>query len=580
MIHAVRANRPSFRAVEFTNGFNIVVADRTKDSRKKDSRNGLGKTTLIEIIHFCLGSKAPRPGRGLRTKLLRGWVFSLEITLGQQRIIVRRSVDDPKSVVLEGDLRGFKGKVSLWDQLVLSVEDWTMILGEKMFGLPRSEQDQLYSPTFRSLISYIARRGRGGFLDPFEHMSKQRAWSRQVNVAFLLRLSWENARVWQELKDEETALRSLKKAATTGLVKGMLGKLGELETEKVRLEEIARRRNQTLRSFKVHEEYREIEKEATRLTAEISSLSNDNFMDRQMLDLYREGLTETLQPETDEITSLYEQFGVQLPGVVTRRLEEVRTFHHVLINNRKKFLDAEIRKLRRQIDQREHDLRRFSDQRAGLMTTLEGHGALEDFNRLQQRYSGTLSQLEDIKQKVENLRAFETGTSELKIKQEELQQRTRLDHDERQTLRERAISLFNANSQDLYQAPGRLVVDIGKSGYKFDVNIERSGSEGIESMKIFCYDLMVAELWSEMKCSPGFLIHDSTLFDGVDERQVALALERAAEVSANSGFQYICTFNSDMIPTGEFSPEFVVDDYIRLRLTDASPEGSLLGLRY
>ena len=38
---------------------------------------------------------------------------------------------------------------------------------------------------------------------------------------------------------------------------------------------------------------------------------------------------------------------------------------------------------------------------------------------------------------------------------------------------------------------------------------------------IFCFDLMLADLATRRGLSPGFLIHDSHLFDGVDERQVA-----------------------------------------------------------
>ena len=55
MIIAVRSNMPSFNEIELKPGFNVVLADRTKESTKRDSRNGLGKTTLVEIIHFCLG---------------------------------------------------------------------------------------------------------------------------------------------------------------------------------------------------------------------------------------------------------------------------------------------------------------------------------------------------------------------------------------------------------------------------------------------------------------------------------------------------------------------------------------------
>jgi uncharacterized protein YydD (DUF2326 family) len=91
---------------------------------------------------------------------------------------------------------------------------------------------------------------------------------------------------------------------------------------------------------------------------------------------------------------------------------------------------------------------------------------------------------------------------------------------------------------------------------------------------------MLAQLWAQRPTSPGFLIHDSTLFDGVDERQRALALELAHRESTTRGFQYICTLNSDAVPLDEFSPGFAIDQFVRLRLTDATPEGCLLGIRF
>jgi uncharacterized protein YydD (DUF2326 family) len=57
-------------------------------------------------------------------------------------------------------------------------------------------------------------------------------------------------------------------------------------------------------------------------------------------------------------------------------------------------------------------------------------------------------------------------------------------------------------------------------------------------------------------------------------------LELAARESNEKGFQYICCLNSDSLPTGDFSKEFNVDSYVRLRLTDASEDGGLLGKRF
>jgi len=56
MIYSVKSDKSSFKKIDFQPGFNIILAERTKESTKKDSRNGLGKSTLIEIIHFCLGA--------------------------------------------------------------------------------------------------------------------------------------------------------------------------------------------------------------------------------------------------------------------------------------------------------------------------------------------------------------------------------------------------------------------------------------------------------------------------------------------------------------------------------------------
>ena len=54
-------------------------------------------------------------------------------------------------------------------------------------------------------------------------------------------------------------------------------------------------------------------------------------------------------------------------------------------------------------------------------------------------------------------------------------------------------------------------------------------------MQIFCFDLMLADLATRGGMGPGFLVHDSHLFDGVDERRVAKALQLGADHAAWGG---------------------------------------------
>jgi uncharacterized protein YydD (DUF2326 family) len=323
-----------------------------------------------------------------------------------------------------------------------------------------------------------------------------------------------------------------------------------------------------------------VQSEANQLTEEIHELVNAELIDKRMLELYEKSLNEEQPPPSDSIDRIYKEAGLALPEVTLRRLDEVRKFHQSIIENRRLFLDAEMRRLRREIATRNQLIQDKTEKRALVMKILQTHGALEEYTVLQTRHMDIVNNLNSVSNMIENMKALESGISDIKIAQEEWQKKARRDYDERIAMRERAIKLFNSYSERLYNAPGKLIVDVGPGGFRFDVEIERSGSSGISNMKIFCYDLMLARLWAERNPSPRMLIHDSTIFDGVDERQRAVALEMAAEESQKFGFQYICTLNSDNVPADDFSKQFDIKQFIRARLTDLNEKGCLLGIRF
>jgi uncharacterized protein YydD (DUF2326 family) len=583
MIHAVRCNQSSFKAVEFRPGFNVVLADRTEISGKRDSRNGLGKSTLIEIIHFCLGASIPT-AKGLGSPNLKGWAFTLEITLANQLISVTRFTDEQSKIIIEGNTTDWPIQPREKEgQRILSLKDWKTVLGTLMFGLPSDNEDKKFQPTFRNLISYFIRRGRDAFSTPFEHHRKQSEWDKQVNNAFLLGLAWEDARDLQLLKEKQKLLdniKKLKKDTDSGVAIAIFGSIGELEALKVQVQSQLREKKETLSNFRVAHQYHEFEKKANNLTAEIHEATNQNIIDYKLLEYYQSNLEVENEPSPDDVVRVYENAGIELPGLVVRRLEEVEKFHNTLIENRREFLSIEIDRLRSAISYRERIIQSKTEERASILEILQTHGALEEYTKLQELYLETLADLNEINKRIEELKKFEEGKSALNIEKELLLRRARHDYQERRIQAERAIALFNENSRILYDAPGTLIINISDNGFQFNVDIERDGSEGIGNMKIFCYDLMLAILWSERNPSPRILIHDSTIFEGVDERQVRLALELADRESRRCGFQYICTLNSDMVPNSEFSKDFDFDSFIRLKLTDENDEGGLLGIRF
>jgi len=584
MIKRIRSDQSSFRTVKFKPGFNVILADRTSISSDKDSRNGLGKTTLIEIIHFCLGSSLKKDSV-LRTKELKNWTFVLDLTLSRKDFTVYRNTSNPSNVKIEGDFSDWPIQPEFDESeksCFMKIDDWKKILGFLLFDLPIDVYEKKYVPTFRSLISYFVRRGVGAFQAPFRHYPQQKEWDIQVNNAYLLGLNWEYASEFQRLKDQEKTLRELKRAATEGLLAGYIGTLGELEAERIGLESKIQELEKELSTFKVHPRYTEIEKNANRLTEEIHKITNQLIITQKILNQYQKSLEVEKDVPIEFVKHVYQEAGLWFSDKLTKRIDDVKKFHEKILTNRRIYLESEINKLEGEVKDYQSEIEKLTNKRAKLLKFLETHRALDEYRVFNEKIIELKQQLKEVINRIENLKKFETGLNNLKISRLELLKKTRQDIEERKHVVGKAVTLFNQNSQYLYSEPGILSIDITESGYKFKVDIKRAKSQGIGYMKVFCYDLTLIQLRANQRDKPGFLIHDSTIFDGVDERQVARAIELAARESEKGWFQYICTINSDMVPYNEFDEQTknIFEKSIRIKLTDNTPEGGLLGIRF
>lgn len=575
MIRSVTADNPKFRDVRFQNGLNVVLASRTDTSADLDSRNGLGKSTLLDIIHFCLGSK--RSGT-LAKPELDDWTFTMEFDIGRRSYVVSRSTSEANTVRVSGNFSGWPLTPSR--NGAMRVPEWNDTLGRLLFGL-EIEHREKYSPTFRSLVSYMARRNgqTGGYQDPFGHYSRQLGWDRVLNSAYLLDMDWESVARLQLVRDRKKALAQIKREIKAGLVAGFADDTGRLEAKKAILEGQINAEREYLEKFRVHEQYSALQAEANEITRNLHEMVNEDTTDAKYLKLYEAAGQGEADADPAKIQAIYSNAGLVFPDNVVRQVDEVLEFHRQVVRNRKEFVEAEIRRLEANTRERKARIKRAGDDRARILQILESHGALEEFVLLRDKHEENVAMLEQIKNQLENTRKFEAGESEIRIETERICQEMRLDYADRRAPRE-VIRAFYEYSMHLYESPGTLSIKTRDTGYKMDADIERSGSHGIENMKIFCYDLALARLWSQRRHRPGFLIHDSTIYDGVDERQVAHALQLAESEAASHRFQYICMLNSDAVPERDFDPGFDFGGHVVMTLTDDSDEGGLLGMRF
>lgn len=587
MIYSVWSDLPTFKSLEFKPGLNILLADKSEGATDRQSRNGAGKTSFVELIHFLFGATADKESI-FRSAELAPWMFEARVDIGGALVDIGRSGSKPSRIRIQGDTSSWPLQPSLdakTGELVLSQEQWRTLLGAVVFGLGVEMENEEYArfrPTFRSLFSYFVRRqNSGGLVSPTQQSSKQQLWDQQVAISYLLGLDPRISQEFQEVRTQEKAMSELRKAAKEGGLGRYFGTSADLRTRLTVAEARARRLRDQLATFNVVPEYAALEREASSITRDISILNDENTADRELILQLQNALESEQPPAMANVDRVYREAGVVLPGTVARRFEEVAQFHRAIVQNRRSHLTSELRAAERRIADRDHRRERLDGRRRQLMGILQSGGALEHYASLQEEAGRAEAEAEGLRQRLVTAERIESTKAELDIERARLLKALQDDIHERQEVIADAILIFEELSNTLYEKAGSLTISATPNGPAVDIRIDAQRSKGITNMQIFCFDLMLADLATRRGIGPGFLIHDSHLFDGVDERQVAKALQLGADHAAATGYQYIVTMNSDALPREGFSPGFDVETHIvSTRLTDATETGGLFGLRF
>jgi uncharacterized protein YydD (DUF2326 family) len=586
VIHGFGSDLKSFKGLTLRPGLNILLADKSVGATDRQSRNGAGKTSFIELVHFLFGAEV-RKENIFRSDVLSPWTFDITLDIAGDVVSAARNGAKPSRIQINGPVETWPVSPHFDESaghFELSNENWKANLAALWFGIPASggaDADR-FQPSFRSLFSYFARRQlSGGFQQPMQHSTMQQTWDQQVSICYLLGLDWTIPGKFQELRGQEKIAQELRKAARSGDLGRFFGKAADLRTRLTIAEARAQRLRVQLDNFEVVPEYKELEREANEITREIDGLNVENVIEGDLLQQLRASLNEEDTPKLGDITKLYAEAGVLLSDMVRRRFDEVELFHRTIIENRRAHLSAEIASAEARVVERDQRTAERDRRRRQIMSVLNSGGALEHYTSLREEAGRAEAEVENLRQRLETAERIESTKAEIDIERANLTKALRDDIHERDAIIREAILAFESLSESLYEKAGSLTVSETGNGPQFEVHIEGQRSKGITNMQIFCFDLMLTELSIKQGRGPGFLIHDSHLFDGVDERQVAKALQLGAERADAIGFQYIVTMNSDVLPREGFKRGFDIRSYVmETKLTDATDTGGLFGFRF
>jgi uncharacterized protein YydD (DUF2326 family) len=583
VLHELSSDLPDFKTATFTAGLNIILAERTKRATSQDSRNAVGKTSLIRVLDFLLGSEA-RPAHILRRPELERGSFTLALDIGESVNKVTRSGANPGTVFIDSDIDpGFDPDAIF--RLGISpesirIKEWRTRLGRHLFGLAGRDGE----PNYRSLISYYLRDvTSGAFLNATETHKKQTAIDNQPALTWLYGLDLGLISKARDLNDTQRSLDDLRKATRDPVLGMTIGRIQDLDASLTTLRIEQERMTRQLDEFQVVDRYADHRARADQLSREIRKLNDELVMTERQLEDIRSGIQqeEIDEPEFEYIQEMYREVGLVLPSSVRRRFDEVSDFHKSVVANRRRYLESEQTRLNQLISDDRKKLGSLDAQRADVMRLLTAGGALETYNQLQRELGELSGRLRELEERRATIDRWENANRHLQLKAAELEIQLSSDLDERARQLDSIGRLYSSFAYRIYggQRPASLTIDSSRTGYRFYPTIGGDRSEGVRSIAIFCFDLTMAVTAKRLGHGPDFLVHDSHLYDSVEARQVASALTLASDVAHEEGLQYIVTLNSDVLESAH-AEGFIGRYRESAHLTDAYDSGGLFGTRF
>ena len=565
---SLTANQDSFHPVIFNKtGVSLITGMKKDPDRKDDSRtyNGVGKSLIIALIHFCLGSNKIKAFE----EKIPEWEFTLKFEHRGGEISVTRSASRQDKLIVDGVVRGQR--------------EFASTLEKEVFNLP----EPIQYLTFRSLICSFIRRQRSSY-EAFDKAEPNgTAYQQELRMAFLLGMDVGlivDKNRHRMKKEEIRKLRENLQKDPIFIEFFTQNKDPDIELQDLSMK-IARL-DKKLQGFEVAEDYHERQEEANEVTKEAQKLRNQIALITNAIKNIDQSLK--LRPDLapDQLFKVYEEAQVALPGAVKHTVEEVADFHKNLLETRIRRLTAEKNKLLKDEETYRDMLEGLNDRSDHLMQFLGTHGALDEFVALTNElsyYKGVAEKLEDYKKLIEK---YSNSIQRIAVAMSNDTIRANEYLNEIKPLLQNNLSVFRSFSERFYgDRPGGLTVknNDGDNQIRFDINahIKDDASDGINEVKIFCFDTTVLTLRRNHEVN--FIFHDSRLFSNMDPRQAATAFKITKDVTSDQGTQYIASVNQDQLEKireyfdDQEYREFV-EDAVVLELTDEGASGKLLGI--
>jgi uncharacterized protein YydD (DUF2326 family) len=444
--------------------------------------------------------------------------------------------------------------------------------------------------SFRALIPFFLRPSKESYVDCMKPTKNGKDYQTVLSNAFLIGLDVYLAEKKYLLRKEQENIQAMEKmfrddSVLNDFMSGNKDVSLELENISDQLKQI----ESDLKTFKVAEDYHDIQTNADKIETSLSELNNEIVLIQNNINNIEKSLAVrvTAKMTRADLERVYGEVKINFSESTKKTLQEVEIFYQNLLKNRVKRLSEQKNQYILALSEKNKQKLEMQKKFNGLMKYLGEHQALDVFVALSKRCSDLNSEKSKLLQ-FQNLQTeYKAKDRQTKIEFIELAKTTESYLSAIEEGAKKIRDFFRELAKKFYpQTPAGITINANEGenqlAFIIDPRIDSDASDGINNVKLFCYDLSI--LFEGQNHQVNFIFHDSRLFDSIDERQLATMFQVLNNLFMATRRQYIATVNQNhlnnlKIKLSADDYETIINKHTIMTLTDESDDEKLLGIK-
>ncbi len=572
-LHRLSCSPHFFDPVEFKEGVNLILGERSDKGPQGKKVNGVGKSLCVEFLHFALlrSFSDTRVSRIPREILPEDFQVELDLSVGTQRMTIIRRLASPNEPTIT---------TPVGTQTFAKLEDATQYLGELLFAAhPFAGQI-----SFRQLLSLLMRDESSGFQDFLDPHSPKR--NIPVDITPHLYLLGIDLRPYQNLRQTIERLKEQRKVIA--VLKKSLTDNNSIKIQDVPLKlnaerEAAQKIEQALATLKADPAFESVEADIVAIETELHRLrAHRKALGYQISEIQSIPLPERI--DAPDLKIVFERIEAGLGELVEKSLDQAIDFKSEIEKLQHSLQQDEIQRLESERERCRVDIERLSARHAQLVRDIDTEGALGELKTGLEVANQRTRDYHRLEAQYREYEELQEASSDLKAKRvndlQEVRHLLSASKAVEQSMNATVVAFHQRimNSSDAlfqFQLNDRTTVD---RPLKFDLRIQDDGSGSINRDRVFIYDMALLFDPLARRQHPGFLVHDGIL--EVDQDTLTKCLNFIHQQMEDApAFQYILTLNKDRIDNPEQRAEIDLDLEEAKRAT-FTKESQFLKTRY